>query len=79
MIEILCSDAIDTVSLERPEAGPARIRVGTHHSLDAILSSVGASLSAAEASACHRLWADDGSIRRYRQTDEGMLFTLGDD
>lgn len=76
MIEILCSDGTETVRLERPAAGPARVHVGTNHGLDAILAAVGHELSEAEAIACKRLWSDDASRRQHRQTPEGTLFIL---
>lgn len=76
MIEILCSDGLDLIELVRLPSGLPRIRVGTHHGLDAILAAVGDQLTDAEAQACHRLWADDASERVFRQTPEGTLFTL---
>lgn len=76
MIEILCSDGRDSVSISRPPLGPLRIHVGTQHGLDHIMAAVGDQLSADEAAACQQLWADDASEREFRQTPEGMLFTL---
>ena len=79
MIEILCSDTYSDVSLERPEGAPPRVRIGTQHSIAAILDAIGHQLSADEASACERLWADDHASREFTQTPEGMLFSLRQD
>jgi len=79
MIEILCSDGRDSVSVTRPPSGPPRIHVGTQHGLDNILAAIGDQLTPDEAAACHRLWADDASDRVFRQTPEGMLFAFPED
>lgn len=79
MIEILCSDAYSDVSLERPEGGSARVRIGTQHSVAAILDAIGHQLSAEEAIACERLWADDHAPRDFAPTPDGMLFSLRQD
>lgn len=76
MIEILCSDAHTSVSLERPSDGPARVLVGINHGVDAIMAAVGNELSEAEARACHQLWADDHAPRTFRQTHAGTLFSF---
>lgn len=79
MIEILCSDGRDSVSISRPADGLPRIHVGTQHGLDHILAAVGDQLSPDEIAACQRLWADDASDRMFRHTPEGMLFVLPQD
>ena len=76
MIEILCSDDRQEVRLERVQNRPARIHVGTQHSLEAILDAIGSELTAEEAQACHRLWSDDATGRMFKHIPEGTLFGL---
>jgi hypothetical protein len=74
MIQILCSDDRQEVRLERVTGAPARIHIGTHHSLEAILDAVGSELTPEEAQACHLLWSDDATGRFFKHTPEGTLF-----